>query len=620
MTERYDYEYLETGCIRVLRLLSVTPKITFQFECVSLDSNPTYQTLSYTWGNPVFTKRIFIRNQFLDITPSLHECLQNLGAYIGTRIWIDALCINQIDDEEKSRQVQAMDRVYRQAAKVVIWLGSPADDSDQALKGAETYGKAAFDAGILNLGPDQLNSWDDVSEDTELGTTKKALLKLMSKAADSEGDDNRVDERFPRLAFAKLTHRSYFTRVWVKQEITLARDTAVLCGTQATTVEHLHALVLFYGMLQPWEIGEWRAGQSTRIPGPFSEQQLMAVNSPWDLLKTATGSDAIGFVLSGRKRYRTKGPDTLYQLLQSSYVRQSRMVLLCKDPRDKIFGMAGIARDMNELGLKVDYKSDVKEVYEATARALLRQGNVDMLRWSRTGEITSPSWVPNWELPVHAGWSEDTGNPLFKATGGKYQPKSKDTDTVTPGSIRLQGVLVDTITDLGSVWRADPDKSFDQSAFTIMVQELFRFLERPRYPEDQQQAILCRIPIGDKELPESSPFFVRATERSEEQFSALISRAMDSDMMAATYSYQTCMGYNYMARPVISEKGFVGLGPSNVQPGDVIVLLFGGSTPFILRPRVDHQGYLVVGETYIHGIMDGEFPYDEESVTMFDLW
>ncbi|KAH7127783.1 heterokaryon incompatibility protein-domain-containing protein [Dactylonectria estremocensis] len=621
MADKYRYHYLETGHIRVLHLLSVTPQITFKFEDIDLDSNPTYHTLSYTWGEPVFTKRVFIEDAFLDVTPSLHDCLLHLEAYIGIRIWIDALCINQTDDEEKGRQVQAMARVYRQAENVVIWLGSDADNSDAAMKGAETYGKAAFDAGILHLGKEQLSSWPDVGENAELQKTKHALLALMRKAAESEGDDARVEERFPRLAFAELTKRSYFTRVWVKQEITLARDTIILCGKYATSVEHLHALVLFYGMLQPWEILEWREGRSTRIPGPFSEQQLMAAESPWDLLKTASGSDAIGYVLSGRRRFRENGPSSLYQLLQQSYTRRTDRILHCKDPRDKIWGLSGIAKDMDELGLEVTYTRSMYDVYEATTRALLLQGNIDMLTWARAGVTASPSWVPNLALPIRAGWSEDVGRTLFKATGSKCQPKAEESNIVTPGAICLQGVIVDTVKDTGSIWEADPDKTFDQNAFLNMVRELIRFLEKSRYPEDRKTDAICRIPIGDKELPEASPYFVRATERSAEQFSALIEKTMDADMMATTYSYQTCMGYTYMARPVLSEQGFVGVGPSNMEAGDVIVLVFGGSTPFVLRPRTDNQGgYLLVGEAYIYGIMDGEFLEDEHPVETFELW
>ncbi|KAH6867396.1 heterokaryon incompatibility protein-domain-containing protein [Thelonectria olida] len=621
MTGHYQYEYLGAGSIRVLHLVSVKPEIIFNVEHVSLDSEPVYNALSYTWGDPVFSRRVHIGHSYLNVTPSLHDCLQHLGEFVGTKIWIDALCINQLDDEEKSRQVQGMARVYRQASKVLIWLGTSTDGSDQAMKGIATYGKAAVDAGILNLRPENFAAWPDMGDDAELVKTRDALLKLMKKATDCEGDVDRIEERLPRVAFATLTNRSYFTRVWVKQEITLARDTTVLCGEYMTTVEYFHALVIFYSLLISWEVVEYRAGRITRIPGPFSEQELMAAESPWDLQKTAVCGDAVGFALSGRRSYRTKGPEPLYRLLQQSYIRPSMHVLCCKDPRDKIWGLSGLASDMSELGLEVNYKNSVEEAYEATARALLRQGYTNVLKWCRSEQLRSPSWVPNWALPIWNPWSEDTGTPLFKASGVKCQTTSEKTDIITPGTVRLQGVLVDVITESGSVWKADSDQSFDQNASLTIMRELMGFLEKSRYPEEKKMDALWRIPIGDKELPESSPYFVRATERSKQQFLALASKVMDSDLKATTYSYQSCMGYNYMTRPVASGQGYVGLGPSNVEPGDVVVLLFGGSTPFVLRQRADSRGgYYVIGEAYIYGIMDGEFMENCDSMAVFELF
>ncbi|KAM5356641.1 hypothetical protein ACJ41O_003287 [Fusarium nematophilum] len=616
MPERYQYDYLGPGWIRVLHLASVEPEVTFHLEKVSLDSNPTYNALSYTWGEPVFSRRLFIGDAFLDVTPSLHDCLQHLGGYVGKRIWIDALCINQVDDEEKSHQVQGMSRVYRQAAQVLIWLGTSADGSDEAMRGIAAYGKEASDAGILNLKLEHFSAWPDVGEDEELVRTRDKLLELMKKAADAEGDDSRVDDRLPRVAFANLTRRSYFTRVWVRQEITLAQNAAVICGRHTTTVEHCHALILFCGLLIPWEILEYQAGRMTRFPGPFSLEELMAAPSPRDLQITAVPSDAVGSALSSRRRYRNQGPEPLHKLLQQLYVRWSKDIPQCKDPRDKIWGMAGIVSDMDELGLEVNYKNGVEEVYESTARALLRQGHVDMLKWCRSEQINSPSWVPNWALPIQSSWSEDAATSLFKATGAKSQPSSQD--DIVPGSISLQGVLVDTISEVGSVWRADADKEFDLSACEVMMKELIPLLEKSRYPEDKKMDALWRIPIGDKELPESSPYWIRATERSEKQFLALVSDEASSE---STYSYKTCMGYNPMARPVASEQGYIGLGPSNAEPGDVIVLLFGGSTPFVLRPRADEQeGHLLVGEAYIYGCMDGELVENVDDVSTFDLW
>jgi hypothetical protein len=56
----------------------------------------------------------------------------------------------------------------------------------------------------------------------------------------------------------------------------------------------------------------------------------------------------------------------------------------------------------------------------------------------------------------------------------------------------------------------------------------------------------------------------------------------------------------------VTEKGYIGLGPSNMEEGDLVYVLSGGQVPFILRPTTLEGGFSLVGETYVHGIMDGE--------------
>jgi hypothetical protein len=56
----------------------------------------------------------------------------------------------------------------------------------------------------------------------------------------------------------------------------------------------------------------------------------------------------------------------------------------------------------------------------------------------------------------------------------------------------------------------------------------------------------------------------------------------------------------------VTEKGYMGLGPSSMEEGDLVYVLSGGQVPFILRPTISAEGFALVGESYIHGIMDGE--------------
>ncbi|PMD42916.1 hypothetical protein L207DRAFT_377234, partial [Hyaloscypha variabilis F] len=53
-----------------------------------------------------------------------------------------------------------------------------------------------------------------------------------------------------------------------------------------------------------------------------------------------------------------------------------------------------------------------------------------------------------------------------------------------------------------------------------------------------------------------------------------------------------------------TTKHYLGLGPQILKAGDVIAVIFGAKVPFILRPEGDH--YLLLGDCYIHGIMQGE--------------
>jgi hypothetical protein len=69
------------------------------------------------------------------VTVNLHEALSHLrDRSIERIIWVDAVCINQNDGEEKGQQIQLMAKIYGQASRVLVWLGEAADNSDQALE------------------------------------------------------------------------------------------------------------------------------------------------------------------------------------------------------------------------------------------------------------------------------------------------------------------------------------------------------------------------------------------------------------------------------------------------------------------------------------------------------
>ncbi|KAE9368089.1 HET-domain-containing protein, partial [Stipitochalara longipes BDJ] len=96
---------------------------------VSLDDNPEYDALSYVWGDiSVQDPAILLDGKPFQVGVNLSAALLNirhedLDDPKESRIWIDAICINQTNVTERNQQVQQMDRIYSRAMKVLIWLG-----------------------------------------------------------------------------------------------------------------------------------------------------------------------------------------------------------------------------------------------------------------------------------------------------------------------------------------------------------------------------------------------------------------------------------------------------------------------------------------------------------------
>lgn len=145
-----------------------------------------YEALSYAWGNNVCSKSIVCNDVPFTITENLHDALVVLRPVNNGRryIWIDALCINQSDPEERSQQVRIMLFIYQNATKVVAWLGHA-----------------------------HLN-------------TKDALAAVASPPKEW------LDMNFPVIisGLEDLYSRSWFKRMWVQQEIHAAKQLVLYCG------------------------------------------------------------------------------------------------------------------------------------------------------------------------------------------------------------------------------------------------------------------------------------------------------------------------------------------------------------------------------------------------------
>ena len=149
----YRYSPLPQGFdIRLLRLMpheDGTAPIQCQLFDYSLQDSlqesgkrtHPYDALSYAWGDSGKPQSISVGEYDLPVTKKLHEALLHLRYRSIERImWIDAVCIDQENQQEKMKQIWLMGKIYAQANRVVVWLGEATVDSDRALEDIRVAG------------------------------------------------------------------------------------------------------------------------------------------------------------------------------------------------------------------------------------------------------------------------------------------------------------------------------------------------------------------------------------------------------------------------------------------------------------------------------------------------
>ncbi|THV52588.1 hypothetical protein BGAL_0075g00340 [Botrytis galanthina] len=147
-----------------------------------------YEAISYVWGDPHNTLPIYVDKKQFQVTVNLHAALLRLRDHSFERIlWIDAICINQNNNEERRQQVQLMARIYNSASRVVVWLGE------------------------------------------EIEETKGALEDIQVASNEAPGKNSK--EVVKKEHIIKFLQNPWFQRIWVLQEVAAAQHVVIVCGS-----------------------------------------------------------------------------------------------------------------------------------------------------------------------------------------------------------------------------------------------------------------------------------------------------------------------------------------------------------------------------------------------------
>src|SRR5215469_8387733 len=200
---------------RLLELLPGTRQddIECNLQGYFLDEAPSYEALSYCWGDGSDRTPIQINDCTLYITKNLRTGLLHLRDLHEKRvIWADAICINQQDLVERAKQVSIMGDIYKSAVRTVVWLGA----TDEKYKNA------------VSVCSELAATVTDGQRSSKQKGTSNGKASKVDNAKPSDGGDLNND-----TSIESLVQLPWWSRVWVVQEVILARDVLLLLGRQS---------------------------------------------------------------------------------------------------------------------------------------------------------------------------------------------------------------------------------------------------------------------------------------------------------------------------------------------------------------------------------------------------
>ncbi|OHE97766.1 hypothetical protein CORC01_06971 [Colletotrichum orchidophilum] len=560
-----------------------------------------YTALSYTWGENVFNETIECDNHVKNITKSLEVALRAFRQEDRSVVmWIDQICINQDDHKEKEQQIPLMSRIYQNAMNTVIWLGESSSDSASAIKLLEDV-RILLQFTEKNIGPEEFERLTLPSPDAEVW---RALWDFLS--------------------------RPWFTRLWIIQEVILSFDAWVICGNDVTTWD-----VLSLACLNLWTCG------ISRWLGEKLNSGSHTIDIQRDLCESVQH-------LSSMKSSYHSVTMSLFDLLVGS--REAK----CYDNRDKVYGLLGVCDNRDRSATKLSYADDfpVTHLYrDLTARHLwsnpssLRLGVI--LTCVDHESLDLPSWVPDWRFPrrTHSLGHSTTTTTAYRACGnltieaGRVHPLL---ESQAKDELRMRGISVDTITTVSIVF-TDPDLNLDEPGTSNKaLTEMHSFVSGlQEYPGHETVfSAFWQTLVAGKDATEMA----KAPAAYEEIVSLLLdaSTGQSPSLPGQTYSarqrrpagkgklelanlktrtagktfqdVRTAVMHAVQNRRLgLTAKGYLGLLPETSRVGDEVHVLYDCHVPYLLR-KVGGRGHRLVGECYVHGIMQGEAVLNPQSM------
>jgi hypothetical protein len=453
-----------------IRLLTIRSQSNFTLENAYLRDNPYYVAISYCWGDVKDLCNVRVNDYEVQLRGHVYTMLRNLyHKYQVTRLWLDMVCIDQSNTEERNHQVGLMNQIYSQAQEVLIWLGPGSPNTDDAMSTLR-YHK-----------PGNLLKRNDL-------WTLLPLFRL-----------------------------EYWNRMWIVQEVGLARRLTIHCGLKSVD----------------WTCLSYLEGS---MPDSLPAKSLVSKIT-----------NCLALKLDRHRQAWKENGTSLSELLVTCRDCE------CSDPRDKVYALLGFAGDCAGNALQVDYSKSLFMVYDDVirfhhARSLILDGSDerpnDTVQFSLLLQYLFRS---PYQMEHSALQAMESPNPLSASllvvTGSRAGTISEIGPTFSSSDLAaIPGLVSWRYHDLDSVVRVDSTASF-----------------------------ACTGSL-DRSLPTTSTSIARQ----------------------ATYAITSDPYYCFFR----TDSGQVGIGPTNIRPGDAICQFSHSDVSASIRYSTP-QKWTIVGGVFV---------------------
>lgn len=542
--------------------------------------NDDYTALSYVWGDGRNRRPIQLNGVRTTITANLEMVLKQLRAEKkATKIWIDAICINQRDNTEKGHQVQMMDEIYRHAnVRTILWLGKAENDSDEAMKLISTADQQFF--------------------------------------AD-------YDPRAPSRALQGIRHllkRAWWKRMWVIQEMMLSPNPVIKCGVDEVNFESIVVFRNLHWEAENADIERFRPLRNLWRDCPFTPML------EYNRMRWLDGE--LGLWLIDVAPFCCKYPrDKIYGILGLIHpeVRKKITVSYHEAVTDKMVFLEATTLCFQREGLLPLQVGQVEKGNSLELPSWCPDWNSKAVFVAFVGFNFAP-------YPASSSFRPPTDKWLF---GGDREEKpmfafSKDKETLF-----LHGFVVDTVDYVNGIGTEETPEVAVYTGDDVAIGAQYRMqrLETTKkaclrwedhvrnsksgkdvdadggYEEAFCRTLVANRSFGKEELDfEVKPVFDAWVGRDVSSGGALIS---ELEHTRRSQDYSNSVVSRCAKRTFITTTtGYFGLAPQKTEVGDLVCIVYAAEVAFILRnpePELGDVPGSFIGEAYIHGIMQGEY-------------